>query len=66
MNNYDLQVDIAKGIFLEYDQEKMIPKYALEADEQYIYLTYLNTHCRINRCSGGVEEYLENRCHEAR
>lgn len=57
MDNYDLQVDIGKRIFLEHDQEKLIGKFRLEADERYIYLTYMNTPCRINRNDGGVEEY---------
>ena len=48
MDNYDLQVDIAKGIFLENDQELLIQKFRLEADGQYLYLTYLNTPCRIS------------------
>lgn len=61
MNNYDLQVDISKRIFLEYDQERMIRKFRLDADKQYIYLTYLNTPCRISRSTGGVEEYIENK-----
>lgn len=56
MDNYDLQVDIGKQIFLEYDQEMMIQKFGLEADESWIYLTYLNTPCRISRESGGIEE----------
>lgn len=43
MDNYDLQVDIAKRIFLEYDQERLIRKFRLEADPQYLYLNYLNT-----------------------
>ena len=43
VSNYDLQVDIAKGIFLEYDQETLIRKFRLEADELWIYLIYLNT-----------------------
>lgn len=58
MDNYDLQVDIGKRIFLEYDQEQIIRKYRLDADRQYIYLTYLNTPCRINRQTGGIEEYI--------
>ena len=57
MDNYDLQVDIAKGIFLENDQELLIRKFRLEADGQYLYLTYLNTPCRISRKTGSVEEY---------
>ena len=58
MSNYDLQVDIAKGIFLKYDQEKLIRKFKLEADAVWLYLTYLNTPCRINRGSGAIEENI--------
>ena len=57
MDNYDLQVDIAKGIFLDYDQELLIRKFRLDADEKNLYLTYLNTPCRINRESGGIEQW---------
>lgn len=65
-SNYDLQVDIAKGIFLNYDQEQMIRKFCLEADEQWIYLTYLNTPCRIHRKNGTMEEYNQNKWQECR
>ncbi len=65
-SNYDLQVDIAKRIFLEYDQELLIRKFRLEADEQHLYLTYLNTPCRISRKTGAVEEYIENLWQECR
>ena len=66
MDNYDLQVDIGKRIFLEYDQEKMIRKFRLEADGQYIYLTYLNTPCRICRITGAIEEFVLNAWRECR
>lgn len=66
MDNYDLQVDIAKGIFLAYDQTELIQKYHLEADDQYIYLTYLNTPCRIDRETGSVEECICNTWQECR
>lgn len=65
-SNYDLQVDIAKRIFLEYDQEVMIRKFKLEADADWIYLTYLNAPCRISRTTGGMEEYIENAWQECR
>ena len=65
-SNYDLQVDIAKRIFLEYDQELMIRKFRLEADGDWIYLTYLNTPCRVSRKTGGVEECCENAWRECR
>ena len=57
-DNYDLQVDMAKRIFLQYDQESLIRKFCLDADEQYIYMTYLHTPCRISRESGSVDEYI--------
>ncbi len=66
VSNYDLQVDIAKRIFLEYDQELLIRKFHLEADDQHIYLNYLNTPCRINRKDGGVEESIKGAWKECR
>lgn len=66
MSNYDLQVDIGKRIFLEYDQELLIRKFRLETDELWIYLNYINTPCRINRKDGGVEEHFQNQWKECR
>lgn len=66
MDNYDLQVDIGKGIFLEYDQELMIRKYGLSADEGYLYLRYLDIPCRIHRETGGIEEYRDGYWQECR
>ncbi len=66
MDNYNLQVDIARKIFLEYDQQRLICKFQLESDAQYLYLHYLNTPCRISRTAGGVEEYTENGWRECR
>lgn len=66
MDNYDLQVDIAKKIFLDHDLKFLITKFQLEADEQYIYLRYLNTPCRMSRSTGAVEEYVENCWKECR
>ena len=66
MDNYDLQVDIGKRIFLEYDQQRMIRKFGLDADGQYIYLTYLNTSCRISRESGRIDEHIGDAWAECR
>ena len=55
-NNYDLQVDIARDIFLQYNQEALIRKFDLQADGDWIYLRYLNIPCRISRTDGRVEE----------
>lgn len=65
-SNYDLQVDTAKGIFLEYGQQQLIRKFCLEADGAYIYLTYLNTPCRIDRATGAVEECFPEGWRECR
>ncbi len=53
VSNYDLQVDIGKRIFLQYDQEMLIRKFHLEADERWIYLNYFSTPCRIGRSDEG-------------
>lgn len=66
VDNYDLQVDMAKRIFLEYDQKRLIRKFCLDADEQYIRLTYLNMPCRISRTTGGIEQYIEGYWQECR
>lgn len=66
MDNYDLQVDMGKKIFLQYDQESLIRKFSLEADESWIYLSYLNTPYRIHRETGGIEECGEDSWQECR
>ena len=66
ISNYDRQVDIAKGIFMEYDHRQLIRKFGLEANEAWIYLTYLNTPCRISRVNGGIEEFIDGGWRECR
>ena len=66
MDNYELQVDIGKRIFLQYDQQEMIRKFRLAADEQYIFLTYLNAPCRIHREKGSVEEQISGQWQQCR
>lgn len=66
VSNYDLQVDMAKEIFLQYDQETLIRKFQLEADGDWIFLTYLHTPCRIRRKDGRVEEKRQGSWQECR
>ena len=66
LSNYDLQVDIGRRIFMQYDQAWMIRKFSLSADDQWIYLTYLNTPCRIDRKSGRIDELLNETWTECR
>ena len=56
-SNYERQVDIGKHIFLGYDQHTLIHKFQLQADDLWIYLSYLNTPYRISRTHGDIEEY---------
>lgn len=56
-SNYDLQVDIARGIFLTYDQQLLIHRFGLRADDLWIYLDYLNIPFRISRTDGRIEEH---------
>ena len=69
VSNYDKQVDIGREYFLKYDQEFLVEKFHLEMDEQYIYLTYIGTPCRIDRETAAVYEknsdiYVECRSYE--
>ena len=66
VSNYDLQVDIAKRIFMEYDHQRLIRKFVLKADDSWIYLNYLNTPCRISRENGGIEEFIDTGWWECR
>lgn len=65
-SNYDLQVDVGRRIFMEYDQELLIRKFTLDADGQWIYLTYLNTPFRISRADGRIEELRSGQWAECR
>lgn len=66
MDNYDLQAENARRIFLEYDQQAIIRKFRLDVDSQYLYLTYLHTPCRIDRKTGAVAACRQNTWQECR
>lgn len=55
MDNYRLQVEGAQKYFLRYDQEALIRKLRLKADEEYLYTQMLGKSYRIHRRSGNVE-----------
>ena len=52
MDNYEKQVYTGRELFLKYDQDKLIEKYCLKHDEEYLYLKYIGTEYRINRRNG--------------
>ena len=55
MDNYLLQLQSAQKRFLTYDQEKLIKKLRLDADENYIYIPMLGSFYRLCRHTGSLE-----------
>ena len=55
MDNYEKQVYTGRELFLKYDQDKLIEKYGLKHDGEYLYLKYIGTEYRINRRNGAIE-----------
>ena len=53
-SNYEIMKDNMAAVFLQYDQEKMVLKFALEQDKNYIYIHFLGRRYRINRLTGKV------------
>lgn len=53
--NYDKTREDAEQRFLAYDQEKMIRKFSLKADENYLYLRFVGRDYRISRKNGRIE-----------
>lgn len=55
VNNYLIQAAQAKERFLIYDQQKLIAKFQLEWDADYIYANLLWRQYRIQRTTGNME-----------
>ena len=55
VNNYHIQASQAKARFLTYDQQKLIRKFGLDFDDQYIYVNLLCKRYRIQRTTGNME-----------
>ena len=58
-DNYKIQLQNAQKFFLTYDQEKLIQKFQLKADEHYLYLTMFSTPYRLSRHTGNLERFQE-------
>ena len=54
-SNYEIMKERMAERFLTYDQEMIIRKLSLEADEEYLYLTFLSFSYRVNRRNGGIQ-----------
>lgn len=59
INNYLVQVQQAKKHFLHYDQQRIIEKLKLQADEKFVYVKLLCKTYRIDRTTGDVERREE-------
>ena len=60
-DNYAIQAQDAKNRFLTYDQEKIIEKFHLQADADYLYPVMLGSPYRLCRKTGNLER-LEGEC----
>lgn len=56
-NNYAIQAQNAKKIFLSYDQKKLTEKLHLQTDETYLYTSFLGAPYRIDRKTGSLERF---------
>lgn len=55
LSNYEIMRDQMREEFVKYDQEKMIQKFHLKNDEEYIYMDFVLRHYRIHRRNGRAE-----------
>lgn len=52
ISNYEIMKNQMSAEFLKYDQKKMITKFSLLHDEQYIYIRFVGREYRISRSTG--------------
>ena len=55
-SNYDQVIETWRLKFLEMDQEELIRKFQLEADEEFLYIIYFSKRFRIDRKNGFITE----------
>ena len=55
-SNYDQVIENWRLKFLEMDQEELIRKFQLEADEDFLYIIYFSKRFRIDRKNGFITE----------
>ena len=55
-SNYDQVIENWRLKFLEMDQEELIRKFQLEADEEFLYIIYCSKRFRIDRKNGFITE----------
>lgn len=55
MNNYEQAVVQAQGLFISYDQTKMLEAFPLETEDAFLYIQFIGERYRISRATGLVE-----------
>lgn len=55
ISNYEITRNKMRDEFVKYDQEKMIQKFQLKHDEEYLFIHFVDRDYRINRKDGVVE-----------
>ncbi len=60
LSNHEKTTNKAKEDFLKYDQQKMIGKWNLEYDEEYLYINFVSKPYRISRTTGDVYQLDES------
>ena len=55
ISNYEITKHRVQGDFLKYNQEKMIQKFGLKHDEDYLYICFIGRLYRIHRRTGLLE-----------
>ena len=56
-DNYVIQLQNAQKFFLTYDQETLIRKFRLKADEDFLYTKMYGSSYRLNRHTGELERF---------
>ena len=64
-DNYLLQAKQAKSCFLNYDQEMLIQKHRLKADDAFLYTRFLGDPYRISRSTGDMECFFHGQWRDA-
>ena len=55
LSNYEITRNQMRSVFTAYDQDKIIRKFSLENDADYIYIEFIRRNYRIGRKNGIVE-----------
>ena len=55
-SNYDQVIENWRLKFLEMDQEELIRKFQLEADEEFLYIIYFSKRFRIDRKTDSLQK----------